>query len=156
MLNILPDAALALLRRWVPVKERSRSLAVVYSGQYCGSIIGLALSPSMIALLGWPSVFYGFGALGLLWFLWWRDQAASTPAEDPRISRRELRYLRQATAQQPPPSPQQQQQQVGCSRHLVKWGLCPWRACMSLVGTGMSGGWAGFEGWPGELGRSCS
>ena len=34
--------------RWVPVQERSRSLALVYSGMYTGSILGLALSPHMI------------------------------------------------------------------------------------------------------------
>lgn len=36
-------------RRWVPKQERSRSLALVYSGMYTGSILGLALSPHMIA-----------------------------------------------------------------------------------------------------------
>jgi len=30
------------------VKERSRSLALVYSGMYSGSILGLALSPHMV------------------------------------------------------------------------------------------------------------
>lgn len=34
--------------RWVPVRERSRSLALVYSGMYTGSILGLALSPHLI------------------------------------------------------------------------------------------------------------
>jgi ACS family sodium-dependent inorganic phosphate cotransporter len=37
-----------LLSRWIPVQERSRSLALVYSGMYCGSVLGLALSPHMI------------------------------------------------------------------------------------------------------------
>ena len=32
----------------MPVQERSRSLALVYSGMYTGSILGLALSPHMI------------------------------------------------------------------------------------------------------------
>lgn len=34
--------------RWVPKQERSRSLALVYSGMYTGSILGLALSPHMV------------------------------------------------------------------------------------------------------------
>ena len=34
--------------RWVPTGERSRSLALVYSGMYTGSIVGLALSPQMV------------------------------------------------------------------------------------------------------------
>jgi len=69
--------------RWVPVRERSRSLALVYSGMYTGSILGLALSPHMIELLHWPSVFYVFGSLGVVWFLLWgaqaRPQALDTP-----------------------------------------------------------------------------
>ena len=32
---------------WVPVKERSRSLALVYSGMFLGSILGLSLSPQV-------------------------------------------------------------------------------------------------------------
>ena len=60
--------------RWVPVRERSRSLALVYSGMYSGSILGLALSPHMIEWLRWPSVFYIFGSLGVVWFLLWGAQ----------------------------------------------------------------------------------
>lgn len=89
-----------MLSKWVPVKERSRSLALVYSGMYSGSVLGLALSPQMIHTLGWPSVFYIFGAMGLLWFLWWDRQAASTPALDEQISQRELRYIKRNTPQQ--------------------------------------------------------
>ena len=45
-------AALCGSCRWVPKQERSRSLALVYSGMYTGSIFGLALSPHMIARCG--------------------------------------------------------------------------------------------------------
>lgn len=75
--------------RWVPVAERSRSLALVYSGMFVGSILGLGLSPHLMASLGWPSVFYIFGALGVVWFGAWRGLAASTPREDPAISAEE-------------------------------------------------------------------
>lgn len=61
-----------LLSKWVPVSERSRSLALVYSGMYLGSVTGLAVSPVMIHKFGWPSIFYSFGSLGSIWFaLWW-------------------------------------------------------------------------------------
>jgi hypothetical protein len=56
---------------------------------FIGSIMGLGLSPSMIAALGWPSVFYVFGSMGVLWYLAWKKRAASTPSEDPLISREE-------------------------------------------------------------------
>lgn len=59
-------------RRWVPVKERSRSLALVYSGMFLGSILGLSTSPQMILAMGWPSLFHIFGSLGILWFVGWQ------------------------------------------------------------------------------------
>ena len=61
-----------LLSKWVPVSERSRSLAFVYSGMYLGSVTGLAFSPSLIHMFQWPSVFFSFGFLGVFWYLAWQ------------------------------------------------------------------------------------
>ena len=85
---------------WVPVRERSRSIALVYSGMYLGSILGLGLSPYFIQKAGWPSVFYGYGSLGVFWYLWWERSWASAPAEDGRISQREARFIARTAAQQ--------------------------------------------------------
>ncbi|XP_027110779.1 sodium-dependent phosphate transport protein 1, chloroplastic isoform X1 [Coffea arabica] len=74
-----------LLSRWVPVAERSRSLALVYSGMYLGSVTGLAFSPLLIHKFGWPSVFYSFGSLGTVWFAVWLNKAHSTPLDDPGL-----------------------------------------------------------------------
>ncbi|KAK9808476.1 hypothetical protein WJX73_010302 [Symbiochloris irregularis] len=82
-----------LLSRWVPVQERSRSLAMVYSGMYAGSIAGLSLSPHMVQVLGWPSVFFIFGSLGLAWFALWQNKADSLPSEDKRVSDQEREYI---------------------------------------------------------------
>ncbi|KAK9818150.1 hypothetical protein WJX72_007863 [[Myrmecia] bisecta] len=82
-----------LLSRWVPVGERSRSLALVYSGMYTGSVMGLALSPHLISWLGWPSVFYIFGSLGVGWYLLWQANAASGPNEDTKITEAERKYI---------------------------------------------------------------
>eukprot|EP01018_Ginkgo_biloba_P018646 Gb_01310 [translate_table: standard] len=64
-----------LLSRWIPVEERSRSLALVYSGMYLGSVTGLAFSPMLIHKFGWPSVFFSFGSLGALWFATWQSNS---------------------------------------------------------------------------------
>jgi len=82
-----------LLSKWVPVQERSRSLAFVYSGMFVGSILGLALSPQLIHLLHWHSVFYIFGALGLFWHILWNQCAHSSPNEDPFITPSEREYI---------------------------------------------------------------
>lgn len=89
-----------LLSRWVPVGERSRSLALVYSGMYTGSIMGLALSPQMVAKLQWPSVFYVFGFVGIFWFLAWEKNSSSSPAVDDKISIEEKEYITSQTIQQ--------------------------------------------------------
>jgi ACS family sodium-dependent inorganic phosphate cotransporter len=56
---------------------------------FIGSIAGLALSPALIAALGWPSVFYIFGSLGMVWYSVWSSKAASTPSDDALISNAE-------------------------------------------------------------------
>lgn len=91
-----------LLSKWVPIKERSRSLALVYSGMYTGSVLGLAVSPQMIHSFGWPSVFYVFGIVGVVWWVWWNRRAFSSPSEDPLISSAESRYIARNTASQRP------------------------------------------------------
>ncbi|XP_051224483.1 probable anion transporter 1, chloroplastic [Lolium perenne] len=82
-----------ILSKWVPVSERSRSLALVYSGMYLGSVTGLAFSPFLIHKFGWPSVFYSFGSLGTVWFATWATKAYSTPLEDPSISAKEKKLI---------------------------------------------------------------
>ena len=87
-----------MLSRWVPALERSRSLALVYSGMYMGSMLGLGVSPGLIQGHGWPSVFYIFGSLGVVWWLVWTFFASSTPSEDPRISPMERKFITANTA----------------------------------------------------------
>ncbi|KAG6557162.1 hypothetical protein Mapa_001089 [Marchantia paleacea] len=82
-----------LLSRWIPVEERSRSLALVYSGMYLGSVIGLACSPSLIHAFGWPSVFFSFGSVGAIWFTLWQRLAFSSPADHPTISEEESKLI---------------------------------------------------------------
>ncbi|KAK9159017.1 hypothetical protein Scep_005591 [Stephania cephalantha] len=74
-----------ILSKWVPVAERSRSLALVYSGMYLGSVTGLAFSPMLIHKFGWPSVFFSFGSLGTVWVGAWLSKAQSSPLEDPEL-----------------------------------------------------------------------
>lgn len=82
-----------LLSKWVPVSERSRSLALVYSGMYLGSVTGLAFSPSLVHKFSWPSVFWSFGSLGAFWYFAWHHLAASSPYDDPDISEEEKKLI---------------------------------------------------------------
>lgn len=69
-----------ILSKWIPVSERSRSLALVYSGMYLGSVTGLAFSPILIHNFGWPSVFSVFGSLGSMWFALWLRKVRRLPS----------------------------------------------------------------------------
>ncbi|KAL3517174.1 hypothetical protein ACH5RR_024076 [Cinchona calisaya] len=93
-----------LLSKWIPVSERSRSLALVYSGMYLGSVTGLALSPVLIHKFGWPSVFYSFGSLGTLWIALWLSKAHSSPSEDPDLSAEERKLILEGSGSKKPVS----------------------------------------------------
>ncbi|CAI9764851.1 unnamed protein product [Fraxinus pennsylvanica] len=93
-----------LLSKWIPVSERSRSLALVYSGMYLGSVTGLAVSPVLIHKFGWPSLFYAFGSLGSIWFALWLKKAHSSPEEDPELSAEEKKLILGGSTQKEPVS----------------------------------------------------
>ena len=45
------------------------------------------------------ATFTSIGSLGVVWFLFWVLLVFNSPEEHPRISSRELKYIRQQTAQ---------------------------------------------------------
>ncbi|GAB2224139.1 hypothetical protein Droror1_Dr00004887 [Drosera rotundifolia] len=91
-----------IISKWIPVSERSRALALVYSGMYLGSVTGLAFSPLLIDKFGWPSVFYSFGSLGSIWLAFWLSKAHSSPDEDPDLSRQEKRFILEGSVSKKP------------------------------------------------------
>lgn len=46
--------------------------------------------------LGWPSIFYLFGILGLVWSIFWFFIGYNTPAVHPKISSEEKKYIESA------------------------------------------------------------
>ncbi|EPS64644.1 hypothetical protein M569_10135, partial [Genlisea aurea] len=93
-----------ILSKWIPVSERSRSLSLVYSGMYLGSVTGLAFSPMLIHRYGWPSVFYSFGSLGSIWFALWLIKAHSSPNEDATLSSEERKLISSSSVSKEPVS----------------------------------------------------
>nr|XP_009804712.1 PREDICTED: sodium-dependent phosphate transport protein 1, chloroplastic-like [Nicotiana sylvestris] len=91
-----------ILSKWVPVSERSRSLALVYSGMYLGSVTGLAFSPLLIHNFGWPSVFFSFGSLGTVWFAVWLNKAYSSPLDDPELRPEEKKLILSSSVSKEP------------------------------------------------------
>ncbi|ROT73126.1 putative inorganic phosphate cotransporter [Penaeus vannamei] len=92
----------SLMATWFPPEERAKLGSFVYAGKFLrvrmqfGTIIGLTLGGWLCNsefLGGWPSVFYVFGGVGLVWGLPWFLLIHDRPEGHPRISRRELGYI---------------------------------------------------------------
>ena len=83
----------AMMSRWVPLNERSKFVTLISSGAQFGTVISMPISGLMAANISWQSVFYFFGALGCVWFIFWAFLVFNTPQSHPRISSDELRYI---------------------------------------------------------------
>ena len=83
----------AMMSRWVPLNERSKFVTLISSGAQFGTVISMPISGLMAANIGWRSVFYFFGALGCVWFIFWVFLVFNTPQNHPRITSDELRYI---------------------------------------------------------------
>lgn len=86
----------ALVGHWIPVPERSRFMSS-FQGFSIGIGITYPLCGFLIAHLGWRSVFYTTGSIGVLWCGIWYLLAFDSPEMHPRISLREQQYIKENT-----------------------------------------------------------
>lgn len=90
-----PPCLYTTMARWFPASERSRVGAVLASGMYIGLAIAFPTAVWIMTHLGWPWVFYIFGALGIVWSAIWFFLVTSNPEDHPRISQEELNLILQ-------------------------------------------------------------
>ncbi|KAH0998570.1 sialin isoform X1 [Dendroctonus ponderosae] len=100
-------AMYALVGHWIPVPERSRFMSS-FQGFSIGIGVTYPLCGFLIAHLGWRSVFYTTGSIGVAWCLIWYLLAFDSPETHPRISLREQKYIRENTVNTYENSRQQQ------------------------------------------------
>ncbi|XP_015918821.1 putative inorganic phosphate cotransporter isoform X2 [Parasteatoda tepidariorum] len=84
------------ISRWSPKSERSRVSTVIFSGAQIGTVIALPISGLLSVtdvLGGWPSVFYVFGSMTCIWFVFWAFLIYEKPSVHPGISREELLFI---------------------------------------------------------------
>ena len=72
-------SAYNLYGRWVPPAERSRAVSLLIGGIPLGTLFALVVTGWLVEQFGWPSVFYIFGAVGVVWCLLWFARAANDP-----------------------------------------------------------------------------
>jgi ACS family sodium-dependent inorganic phosphate cotransporter len=58
-----------------------------------GAAITMPVCGFLISSLGWESVFYVTGVVGLIWSIAWFFLVFDSPAQHPRISEEERRYI---------------------------------------------------------------
>ncbi|XP_073252217.1 sialin-like [Porites lutea] len=81
---------------WAPPLERSKLITFSYEGKELGTILGMPLAGVLCASDiwgGWPSVFYVFGGVGILWSFIWMMFTSNRPANHPRISIKEREFI---------------------------------------------------------------
>ncbi len=83
----------SIAARWTIGSERARAISLHFSGIDLGTMIALLISPLIVIALGWPSVFYISGALGLVWLLAWQFKAADGPEQCRGVSSEELALI---------------------------------------------------------------
>lgn len=83
-----------LTAAWIPVSERSTFLSFTAAGKFVGT--GAAMSAAPAVAVWWPSIFYIFGLVGMVWVLVWLRMASSTPATCPHMRPAERAFLQNA------------------------------------------------------------
>ncbi|GMR45068.1 hypothetical protein PMAYCL1PPCAC_15263, partial [Pristionchus mayeri] len=80
--------------RWFPPAERSTMAGIYTSGNQLGAASSSVISAALCGSpLGWPSIFYLFGALGVIWIISWLVLASNSPSSNRFITESELKFL---------------------------------------------------------------
>ncbi|XP_034671886.1 putative inorganic phosphate cotransporter isoform X2 [Drosophila subobscura] len=137
----------AMLAHWIPPLERNKFAAIVYAGSNIGTVISMPLAGwlcSLDFLGGWPSAFYIFGLLGILWFVCWMYLVYDRPSLHPRISIKEREYIErslrtQSLISQTADEEEDEEEEAGDGdagvrlRHGDMDENIPWRSLLSSV-----------------------
>ena len=70
-----------LFSRWFPKEEENELASIAETGVYWGIVTAMLLVPVIEHHVNWESVFYIFGALGVVWAFIFYTVAASSPHE---------------------------------------------------------------------------
>lgn len=87
----------AMMAKWAPPEERGSLLAIVVSGNCMGTCLSFFVA-GYLSHLWWPSVFYVFAAVGVLWSAFFWICAFDTPAQSWFVSNEEAEYIEEALA----------------------------------------------------------
>lgn len=92
--GVHPPCAFKLNSNWFPDRERATANAIFTSANSIGPAIAPPIAVAMIAMWGWHSVFFIFGALGFIFVPLWIWLGRDSPEKDENISQDELKYIK--------------------------------------------------------------
>ncbi|XP_034952204.1 uncharacterized protein [Chelonus insularis] len=95
MLGATFPALYPLASVWIPPTDRSKFISHTMASAL-GAAVMMQIGGLLIATFGWESVFYFTGGLGTIWSIIWFLVVYDSPAEHPRISAEERRYIEEA------------------------------------------------------------
>ena len=88
-----PGATRAM-QLWYPRRERGFVQGITHSASRLGAAIAPPLVVLIMTALGWRSVFYICGVVGLAWSVWWYFSYRNLPEEHSLVNRAELERIR--------------------------------------------------------------
>ena len=89
----LSPSSFTVAGRWFPHHEQSRVMGFFSSGTILGTVLALLGGSWLITNYGWESVFYVFGALGIIWAGFWKFIFHDQPENHPSISQDEVELI---------------------------------------------------------------
>lgn len=82
-----------VISRWFPRGERARAQGYVWGASRAGGALAPLLVVPIQAMLGWRTMFFIFGLIGLVWCAVWRSWYRDRPADNERITPSELQEI---------------------------------------------------------------
>src|SRR5499427_1149881 len=92
-----PGATRAM-QLWYTRAERGFVQGITHSASRLGAAIAPPIVVLIMTTLGWRSVFYICGAIGIVWAVWWYLSYRNLPEEHSMVNRAELAHIRGLSA----------------------------------------------------------
>ena len=83
---------------WFPIAERGNAHGVIFMGTRLGGAIAPPLIVLLMAAIGWRLAFVVFGAIGVVWCVFWQRWFQDDPASHPSVNAAELEIIRRGSA----------------------------------------------------------
>ncbi|XP_050732750.1 sialin-like isoform X2 [Eriocheir sinensis] len=86
-------ALYCVLLRWAPPDKLATMTTIAFSGMSLGSVVAMGSSQWVVEHLGWQWVFWGAGAVAILWTPFWLYFVRNSPCSHPLMSSQEAELL---------------------------------------------------------------